>query len=169
MTMRGQRYIHTQTVKSRLRRRLQLGHFVFVCLYVAYIALVLPFICWGATAQPGHPHLRPHFVFTDPVVIPDATAEGSAHPPAHTQTQHSSSNTLPDHENPSTSLVANTATPTGRAAPTLFAFAVLFLVILSVLSVVPAYRPPLVILLPTFFPKLTMLVVPVPPPRLVIS
>ena len=31
------------------------------------IGLVLPFICWGAEATPGHPHARAHFVFLTPV------------------------------------------------------------------------------------------------------
>lgn len=34
--------------------------------YILYFGLGLPFICWGAVATPGHPHSRPHFVFTDP-------------------------------------------------------------------------------------------------------
>jgi hypothetical protein len=33
----------------------------------ALFGLILPFICWGAEATPGHPHLRPHFVFAVPV------------------------------------------------------------------------------------------------------
>lgn len=37
-------------------------HFFYAGLY----AFVLPFICWGAQATPGHPHARPHFVFVDP-------------------------------------------------------------------------------------------------------
>ncbi len=28
--------------------------------------LILPFVCWGAEATPGHPHLRAHFVFAAP-------------------------------------------------------------------------------------------------------
>jgi len=40
--------------------------------------LVLPFICWGAEATPGHPHMRAHFVFLPPTysvdhVLPLAT------------------------------------------------------------------------------------------------
>lgn len=31
-----------------------------------YLALVLPFICWGALANPGHPHAGAHFVFAAP-------------------------------------------------------------------------------------------------------
>ncbi len=34
--------------------------------YILYLALVLPFICWGALANPGHPHQGAHFVFSVP-------------------------------------------------------------------------------------------------------
>lgn len=35
-------------------------------LFTAIFGLVLPFICWGAEATPGHAHLRAHFVFLPP-------------------------------------------------------------------------------------------------------
>ncbi len=38
----------------------------------ASFALVLPFICWGAAATPGHPHALPHFVFAAPRMATDA-------------------------------------------------------------------------------------------------
>ncbi|MBX3015077.1 MAG: hypothetical protein KF832_26390 [Caldilineaceae bacterium] len=34
--------------------------------YAGLYALVLPLICWGAQATPGHPHARAHFVFREP-------------------------------------------------------------------------------------------------------
>ena len=34
--------------------------------YIGLLALVLPFICWGAWADPSHPHGGPHFVFAPP-------------------------------------------------------------------------------------------------------
>ncbi|MCB9139057.1 MAG: hypothetical protein H6642_11985 [Caldilineaceae bacterium] len=40
--------------------------------YALFIGLILPFICWGALADPGHPHAGPHFVFTPPPVYGDA-------------------------------------------------------------------------------------------------
>ncbi len=36
--------------------------------YALLWALVLPFICWGAWAAPGHPHRAPHFVFAKPTL-----------------------------------------------------------------------------------------------------
>ena len=52
---------------------------------------VLPFLCWGSSADPAHPHVLPHFVFSEPVThvhigvtlphddTPEAPA-GAAHP-----------------------------------------------------------------------------------------
>lgn len=37
--------------------------------FVIYWALVLPFLCWGAWATPGHPHAHPHFVFAVPHLV----------------------------------------------------------------------------------------------------
>ena len=37
--------------------------------YVALFAFVLPLICWGVQATPGHPHAKAHFVFADPPVL----------------------------------------------------------------------------------------------------
>ena len=34
--------------------------------YAGIFAFVLPLICWGAQATPGHPHARAHFVFANP-------------------------------------------------------------------------------------------------------
>ncbi|MBW7883205.1 MAG: hypothetical protein H3C34_11330 [Caldilineaceae bacterium] len=35
--------------------------------FALLFGLVLPFICWGSLATPGHPHGRPHLVFWAPV------------------------------------------------------------------------------------------------------
>jgi len=44
----------------------------------ALLGLVLPFVCWGAQATPGHPHLRAHFVFVAPETLTgQALATGS--------------------------------------------------------------------------------------------
>ena len=34
--------------------------------YAGLFGLVLPFVCWGAQATPGHPHARAHVVFWPP-------------------------------------------------------------------------------------------------------
>jgi hypothetical protein len=46
--------------------------------YSALFALVLPLICWGALAEPGHAHRYPHFVFADPVHARLPTGDASA-------------------------------------------------------------------------------------------
>lgn len=51
--------------------------------FAGLFALVLPFICWGAWAQPCHPHSRPHFVFLPPVLT--ASVAGAHNPCAATQ------------------------------------------------------------------------------------
>ena len=50
-------------------------------LYIAYWALVLPFLCWGAWATPGHPHLHPHFVFSPPDTADDMNGNHAADSP----------------------------------------------------------------------------------------
>ena len=44
------------------QRSVRLLHLLFAGLF----GLVLPFVCWGAEATPGHPHARAHFVFMTP-------------------------------------------------------------------------------------------------------
>ncbi|MBK8045953.1 MAG: hypothetical protein IPK16_01730 [Anaerolineales bacterium] len=43
---------------------------VLVLTYALYAGLILPFVCWGAWAVPGHPHGHPHFVFSPPDLTP---------------------------------------------------------------------------------------------------
>jgi hypothetical protein len=61
--------------------------------FAGVLGLVLPFVCWGAQATPGHPHARAHFVFWPPemahaghahsgaLVTPSAAGGGSVHLP----------------------------------------------------------------------------------------
>ncbi|MCB0045368.1 MAG: hypothetical protein KDD92_08060 [Caldilineaceae bacterium] len=46
--------------------------------YAFFIGLILPFICWGALANPAHPHAGPHFVFADPPVYADTQSASGA-------------------------------------------------------------------------------------------
>ena len=45
--------------------------------YVALLTFVMPFICWGAWAEPGHPHGSPHFVFATPALAGASDASDS--------------------------------------------------------------------------------------------
>jgi len=93
-------------------------HFFYAGLY----AFVLPFICWGAQATPGHPHARPHFVFVDPpghshlAVASTRTAQSAAEWLA----LYANSTICGDHSAAPTAAVPTTEPqqqPVGRSAP----------------------------------------------------
>jgi hypothetical protein len=48
------------------------AHKVFATTYVFLLGFVLPFICWGTLATPGHPHQMSHFVFLMPLLRENA-------------------------------------------------------------------------------------------------
>jgi len=50
--------------KREQKRATACGQKLFIIGYVFFLALILPFICWGALADPSHPHRGPHFVFS---------------------------------------------------------------------------------------------------------
>ena len=81
--------------------------------FAGILGLVLPFICWGAQATPGHPHARAHFVFWPP----EMALAGHAHSDAH--------------------LSADAELPSGQATPSVLA---IFLLLLITLIVVFAPR-----------------------------
>lgn len=124
--------------------------------YAGLFAFVLPLICWGAQATPGHPHARAHFVFTDPMLVvdePDHTGEHTAH---HAQGQHQS------HSQPAPS----SKMPAGRSTPAMLGIVVLTLIGLGAF-VAPLWNPG-----PRFFCWLAPLwvmpltiAIPTPPPR----
>lgn len=59
---------------ARLRR----GVLIF---YALLLGLGLPFVCWGAWAEPSHAHAGPHLVFAAPPAVPvvDPAAVGHTH------------------------------------------------------------------------------------------
>jgi hypothetical protein len=65
---------------NRIRRGFGAWSQVFIVGYALFLALGLPFICWGALADPSHPHGGPHFVFADPPAH-QADAVATAHGP----------------------------------------------------------------------------------------
>ena len=79
-------------------------HKVFATTYSLLLGLVLPFICWGTLATPGHPHQMPHFVFVMPLLHEEALAATSP---------------VPQHHNPDRghSEHSPTAPPVGRSVP----------------------------------------------------
>ena len=108
----------------RHRPRQPAGHALTLG-YVILFACVLPFICWGAWAQPCHPHSRPHFVFLQPVLRSQRTAA-----PVVRQRQA-----------PRTAEVTHAAAPnpqSGQALPDVSL--VMFLLIAVAISVVDVFR-----------------------------
>lgn len=45
---------------------------------ISIFAFVLPFVCWGAEAMPGHAHARAHFVFLPPTAHEQASVRTPA-------------------------------------------------------------------------------------------
>ncbi|MEZ4708719.1 MAG: hypothetical protein R3A44_16035 [Caldilineaceae bacterium] len=130
--------------------------------YVGLYAFVLPFICWGAQATPGHPHANAHFVFVDPATTTELQAHPLHHHAANVDPCHApSSYTTPSEPGKSP------AAPAGRSVPPQLAIGSL-LPIETVMTVIPAnvadgdfprWLTPLS--WATFSPR-----IPTPPPRL---
>lgn len=62
--------IHTPLALSRLISLLN-------WLLAIHFALILPFVCWGSWAEPGHPHSHPHFVFVVPEMAADIVSSAT--------------------------------------------------------------------------------------------
>jgi hypothetical protein len=76
--------------------------------YTVLLGLVLPFICWGTLATPGHPHRMAHLVFLMPPVraeISTAKAETVAKTHQHQSGKHDVDQSL------------SATQPVGRSAP----------------------------------------------------
>ena len=135
-------------------------------LFTAIFGLVLPFICWGAEATPGHAHPRAHFVFLPPpaynaTVI--AQEVGAAHDLIHATATALASGlgelcTAPLHGAPSAP-----TTPVSQSTPLVLAITMLLLMALDgratpvrrdgggfhqYMATLHAYAPPLVIATP---------------------
>jgi hypothetical protein len=109
--------------------------------YAGLYAFVLPLICWGAQATPGHPHARAHFVFMDPVLV-TATHAAADHGLPTAAVSSSLQAWLLNNNAASlchTPLSADAAAelPVGRSAPAQLAIGS-FLLLGQVLLVVPA-------------------------------
>lgn len=108
--------------------------------FAGLFGLVLPFICWGVQAAPGHPHARAHFVF----LAPEGHAPDSA---PHT------------HDHGAAEL------PPGKAAPSLLAAFLLLLVVQIAAWAARADAPGFAWLLPAPAARWIVLRQELPPPR----
>lgn len=142
--------------------------------YSVLFGCILPLICWGATAEPGHPHRYPHFVFAEPQHNPDALPQGAQHATMHDRHKtNASAASLHD-----VHAVASAANPpaicsltpdggiAGRSTPTLILFSLLLLTFLGEWLVRRLDWPHVAFWRHPQFPKTLVLPVPLPPPRL---
>jgi hypothetical protein len=94
--------------------------------YAGLFAFVLPLICWGAQATPGHPHARAHFVFLMPpfAVYPTLAATDSQQPASSSDhTAHGAVN-YAEHQ----AAAKAEQQPVGRSVPSMLGFSLLLLI-----------------------------------------
>ncbi len=93
--------------------------------YSVLLGLVLPFICWGTLATPGHPHRMAHLVFLMPPILVEMLAQGDMD---HTNeysvnptTDHSNNHNIAEAEHLQSQVDgeprASTTQPVGRSVP----------------------------------------------------
>lgn len=137
--------------------------------YSVIFGFVLPLICWGAYAVPGHPHRMPHFVFDIPAVQPTHSVS-----PAAPVAQNSVAATPPhsgghQHHAPApsdtTSGEAIQDQPVGQALMSLLLFSVLTYVAYGLWGLLRFDRRYKLLLSVPPFPSSIHLSVPLPPPR----
>ena len=104
--------------------------------YAGLYAFVLPFICWGAQATPGHPHARAHFVFVEPNRSDHRAAETATDQAAATETAEAEAITHADMAHHDAHPMAPTPAkptkspdqPVGRATPSMLGVTILLLI-----------------------------------------
>jgi len=50
------------------RRQTQCWSRLLLAAYACFFGVVAPFICWGTSAEPDHPHVGAHLIFVEPTV-----------------------------------------------------------------------------------------------------
>jgi hypothetical protein len=145
---------------SLLVRTLHLG-------MAGIFAFVLPFVCWGAMATPGHAHAGPHFVFAaPPETRPQLPAKMTL---AELIAWNQSSNLCgePAHavEHPTSDPVSGA--PIGQSVPrVLIGSLLLLMTVLAAQWLLPKERPEFSIMLGAPAGKRRSLPPIVPPPRI---
>ncbi|GIK72889.1 MAG: hypothetical protein BroJett021_18770 [Chloroflexota bacterium] len=133
--------------------------------------LILPFICWGAEATPGHPHMRAHFVFLAPV---HNVRHAESNPTNAHDLLRATANDLAIgvHDlcaRPSAAQSRSTP-PVSQSTPLMLAITLLMLAAISI-GAAPTRRDDAGFFLRpgSFFPRLLLREVATPPPRLLVS
>ena len=69
LAMQPEKYLGKSPKQNRRQLHTKLPTWQRICIvaYALFWGFGLPFICFGAIAEPGHPHALPHFVFADPI------------------------------------------------------------------------------------------------------
>ncbi len=101
--------------------------------YAGLYAFVLPLICWGAQATPGHPHARAHFVFANPPIVdpsPHAHLDQATNQVVHTLVQwlttySGTTNCSVHNEDTTPEPIDLPQVPAGRSVPSQLAIATL--------------------------------------------
>lgn len=95
--------------------------------YILYFGLGMPFICWGAVGEPGHPHRLPHLVFMEPVTAVEPIWAHEVH--AHQQHVRADdvATVQPDPPSPP----VHPADVAGRTTPAISAITLLTLIFIS--------------------------------------
>lgn len=138
---------------------------------VVIFGLVLPFICWGAEATPGHPHMRAHFVFLSPVhsVQHGGSNPTNAHDLLRTTTDSLASGVheLCAH---SSAAQSTSTSPVSQSTPLMLAITLLMLAAISMIAAPTRRDDGGFSLQPGLFvPRLFLCDVATPPPRLRVS
>lgn len=123
-------------------------------LYCVIFAFVLPLICWGAYATPGHPHRVPHFVFSTPLTGDPNPLEPSPH---H---QHGGTDPIDRQDG-----AVTPEQPKGQASLSLLLFSILILVFLAAWTLARIDQPSAAVLFLAPRAKLMALPILLPPPR----
>jgi len=105
--------------------------------------LVMPFVCWGAEATPGHPHGRAHLVFLAPPVVNQHQSLWAGRNAHDVLAAASSAKTIGQHELCTTPSAPSGATspmtPVGKSTPLVLAVTLLLLTLFET-KILPARR-----------------------------
>lgn len=157
------------------RTRLPKWQSVCIALYALFWGFGLPFICFGAIAEPGHPHALPHFVFAEPTPREFSNLAVRA-----IQTTHANDvvsvfynrylKPIGSRANGalSTTSGSKTTLPAGRSTGSLALFDLLTLTMLCIWAISRVDRRHFVFFNSRPFPESIVVSLPLPPPRFLI-
>ena len=130
---------------SDLRKRVlpteSLHYKLLAAAYTVLLGLVLPFICWGTLATPGHPHRMAHLVFFMPPMYAAMQNEArTLDDQAELAGQHDSM-PMGDHAQHAVKQKAAAAQPIGRSVPDELASAISIIAPLFIVQVLLHFSP----------------------------